>query len=87
MLAKLFHAYLHACLSTSLPCLLTPPSLSPRSCFSCYSRKNFTLQVAVGAAHAIRAHGLRVAIVDWDCHHGNGETVKRKTTTTKTTLC
>ncbi len=29
--------------------------------------------VAVGAAHAIEAHGLtRVAIVDFDVHHGNG---------------
>ena len=28
--------------------------------------------VAVGAAHAIRAHGHRVAIVDFDVHHGNG---------------
>ncbi len=29
--------------------------------------------VAVGAAHAIAAHGLsRVAIVDFDVHHGNG---------------
>ncbi|MEO8752838.1 MAG: histone deacetylase family protein, partial [Casimicrobiaceae bacterium] len=29
--------------------------------------------VAVGAAHAMRAHGLtRVAVVDFDVHHGNG---------------
>ena len=29
--------------------------------------------IAVGAAHAIFAHGLeRVAIVDFDVHHGNG---------------
>jgi acetoin utilization deacetylase AcuC-like enzyme len=29
--------------------------------------------VAVGAAHALDAHGLeRVAIVDFDVHHGNG---------------
>ncbi|WP_353111455.1 histone deacetylase family protein [Salinisphaera dokdonensis] len=29
--------------------------------------------VAVGAAHALRAHGLkRVAILDFDVHHGNG---------------
>jgi len=29
--------------------------------------------VAVAAAHALDAHGLdRVAIVDWDVHHGNG---------------
>jgi acetoin utilization deacetylase AcuC-like enzyme len=29
--------------------------------------------VAVGAAHALAAHGLeRVAIVDFDVHHGNG---------------
>jgi acetoin utilization deacetylase AcuC-like enzyme len=29
--------------------------------------------VAVGAAHALRAHGLeRVAIIDFDVHHGNG---------------
>ncbi|MGE3716766.1 MAG: histone deacetylase family protein [Bauldia sp.] len=29
--------------------------------------------VAIGARHAQRAHGLsRVAIVDWDVHHGNG---------------
>ncbi len=29
--------------------------------------------VAVGAAHALRVHGLeRVAIVDFDVHHGNG---------------
>jgi len=29
--------------------------------------------VAVGAAHALQAHGLRrVAIVDFDVHHGNG---------------
>ena len=29
--------------------------------------------VAVGAAHALEAHGLdRVAIVDFDVHHGNG---------------
>jgi len=29
--------------------------------------------IAVGAAHALRAHGLqRVAIIDFDVHHGNG---------------
>lgn len=29
--------------------------------------------IAVGAAHALKAHGLaRVAIVDFDVHHGNG---------------
>jgi acetoin utilization deacetylase AcuC-like enzyme len=29
--------------------------------------------VAVGAAHTLRAHALeRVAIVDFDAHHGNG---------------
>ncbi|MGD2064724.1 MAG: histone deacetylase [Nitrospirota bacterium] len=29
--------------------------------------------VAIAAAHALAAHGLdRVAIVDWDVHHGNG---------------
>ena len=29
--------------------------------------------VAIGAAHALAAHGLsRVAIVDFDVHHGNG---------------
>jgi len=29
--------------------------------------------IAVGAAHALEAHGLeRVAIVDFDVHHGNG---------------
>src|SRR5207253_10302944 len=29
--------------------------------------------VAIGAAHAIEAHGLeRVAILDFDVHHGNG---------------
>ena len=29
--------------------------------------------VAVGAAHALAAHGIeRVAIVDFDVHHGNG---------------
>lgn len=28
--------------------------------------------VAVAARHAVRAHGVRVAIVDWDVHHGNG---------------
>jgi acetoin utilization deacetylase AcuC-like enzyme len=29
--------------------------------------------VAVGARHAQRAHGIRkVAILDWDVHHGNG---------------
>ncbi len=29
--------------------------------------------VAIGAAHAIAAHGLsRILIVDWDVHHGNG---------------
>ena len=29
--------------------------------------------VAVGAAHALEQHGLRrVAIVDFDVHHGNG---------------
>jgi acetoin utilization deacetylase AcuC-like enzyme len=29
--------------------------------------------VVVGARHALEAHGLeRVAIVDWDVHHGNG---------------
>ena len=33
----------------------------------------FFNNVAVGAAHAIAAHGLeRVAIVDFDVHHGNG---------------
>src|SRR5690606_29969081 len=32
--------------------------------------------IAVGAAHAIAAHGLaRVAIVDFDVHHGNGTQV------------
>ncbi len=28
--------------------------------------------VAVAARHAVDAHGVRVAIVDWDVHHGNG---------------
>ena len=29
--------------------------------------------VAVGAAHALAAHGIeRVAIIDFDVHHGNG---------------
>lgn len=29
--------------------------------------------IAIGAAHALAAHGLdRVAILDWDVHHGNG---------------
>lgn len=28
--------------------------------------------VAVGAAHAVSVHGRRVAIVDFDVHHGNG---------------
>ncbi|UTI66967.1 histone deacetylase [Paraconexibacter antarcticus] len=28
--------------------------------------------VAIAARHAVRAHGVRVAIVDWDVHHGNG---------------
>jgi acetoin utilization deacetylase AcuC-like enzyme len=29
--------------------------------------------VAVGAAHAFAAHGLgRIAIADFDVHHGNG---------------
>jgi len=29
--------------------------------------------VVIGARHALEAHGLeRVAIVDWDVHHGNG---------------
>jgi acetoin utilization deacetylase AcuC-like enzyme len=29
--------------------------------------------IAIAAAHALEAHGLeRVAIVDWDVHHGNG---------------
>ncbi len=28
--------------------------------------------VAVAARHAVDAHGARVAIVDWDVHHGNG---------------
>jgi acetoin utilization deacetylase AcuC-like enzyme len=33
----------------------------------------FFNNVAVGAAHALAAHGLsRVAIVDFDVHHGNG---------------
>jgi acetoin utilization deacetylase AcuC-like enzyme len=33
----------------------------------------FFNNVAVGAAHARAAHGLeRVAILDWDVHHGNG---------------
>jgi len=33
----------------------------------------FINSAAVAAAHAIRTHGLgRVAIVDWDVHHGNG---------------
>jgi len=27
---------------------------------------------AIAAAHAVKAHGMRVAIVDWDIHHGNG---------------
>ncbi len=29
--------------------------------------------VAIGARHAVAAHGLsRVAVIDWDLHHGNG---------------
>ena len=33
----------------------------------------FFNNVAVGALHAIKYHGLsRVAIVDFDVHHGNG---------------
>ena len=32
----------------------------------------FVNNVAVGAAHAIHARGRRVAIVDFDVHHGNG---------------
>ncbi|WP_354697850.1 hypothetical protein DSM112329_03500 [Paraconexibacter sp. AEG42_29] len=28
--------------------------------------------VAVAARHAVLGHGLRVAIIDWDVHHGNG---------------
>ncbi len=33
----------------------------------------FINNVAVGAAHALEAHGLeRVAVVDFDVHHGNG---------------
>jgi acetoin utilization deacetylase AcuC-like enzyme len=28
--------------------------------------------VAIAAQHAVDAHGVRVAIVDWDVHHGNG---------------
>ena len=33
----------------------------------------FFNNVAVGAAHALEAHGLeRVAVVDFDVHHGNG---------------
>jgi acetoin utilization deacetylase AcuC-like enzyme len=33
----------------------------------------FINNVAVAAAHAIAVYGLqRVAIVDWDVHHGNG---------------
>jgi acetoin utilization deacetylase AcuC-like enzyme len=28
--------------------------------------------MAVAARHAVLAHGVRVAIVDWDVHHGNG---------------
>jgi acetoin utilization deacetylase AcuC-like enzyme len=33
----------------------------------------FFNNVAVAARHAVRQHGLkRVAIVDWDIHHGNG---------------
>ncbi len=33
----------------------------------------FFNNVAIGAAHALQAHGLeRVAIVDFDVHHGNG---------------
>ena len=32
----------------------------------------FLNNVGIGAAHAIAAHGKRVAIVDTDVHHGNG---------------
>ena len=32
----------------------------------------FLNNVGIGAAHAIAAHGKRVAIVDFDVHHGNG---------------
>jgi acetoin utilization deacetylase AcuC-like enzyme len=33
----------------------------------------FLGNVVIGARHALEAHGLeRVAIVDWDVHHGNG---------------
>ena len=28
--------------------------------------------VAVAARHAVDAHGVRVAVIDWDVHHGNG---------------
>ena len=28
--------------------------------------------IAIGAAHAVATHGLRVAMVDFDVHHGNG---------------
>jgi acetoin utilization deacetylase AcuC-like enzyme len=32
----------------------------------------FFNNVAVAAQHAIDRHGVRIAIVDWDVHHGNG---------------
>lgn len=33
----------------------------------------FYNNVAIGAAHAVKAHGIeRVAIIDFDVHHGNG---------------
>ncbi len=33
----------------------------------------FFNNIAVAAAHALAAHGLeRVAVIDWDVHHGNG---------------
>ncbi|MCW3041375.1 MAG: histone deacetylase [Solirubrobacterales bacterium] len=28
--------------------------------------------VAVAARHGVDAHGVRVAVIDWDVHHGNG---------------
>lgn len=61
---------------TAAFCLVRPPGhhAGQRAYVKCAEGCGFCLinHVAVGAAHAIKTHGMRVAIIDWDCHHGNG---------------
>ena len=59
------HAF--ALLPTRPPRLRRWVRPSGRRCGFCHVNN-----VAVGAAHAVSVHGRRVAIVDFDVHHGNG---------------